>query len=133
MARLLIVFHSRTGGSRQMAEAAAAAVRDEVEKRLLTADNAGPDDLLQAKGYLFWTPENLAAISGVMKEFYDGCYSPSSAGSRGGLMPSWSVPGPMAKTPPPDRQDCQGLAPARGAAANHRLHACAKCPKPFWP
>lgn len=37
MARLLIVYHSRTGGSRQMAEAAAEAARAEVETVLLKA------------------------------------------------------------------------------------------------
>lgn len=74
MAQLLIVFHSRTGGSRQMAEAAAAAARDEVSTTLRPAAQTGPDDLLQADGYIFCAPENLAAISGVMKDFYDRCY-----------------------------------------------------------
>lgn len=76
MARVLIVYHSRTGGSRQMAEAAADAARAEAETVLLTADKAGPDDLLAAEGYLFCGPENLAALSGTMKEFFDRCYYP---------------------------------------------------------
>ncbi|MXN67133.1 flavodoxin family protein [Stappia sp. GBMRC 2046] len=76
MARLLIVYHSRTGGSRQMAEAAAAAARQEARTILKSADKAGPDDLLQADGYIFCAPENLAAISGVMKDFFDRCYYP---------------------------------------------------------
>jgi multimeric flavodoxin WrbA len=74
MAQLLIVYHSKTGGSRQMAEAATAAAREEATTILKTADQAGPDDLLEADGYLFCTPENLAAIAGVMKDFYDRCY-----------------------------------------------------------
>ena len=76
MAQLLIVYHSRTGGSRQMAEAAASGAREECDTRLKTADNAGPDDLIGADGYLFCAPENLAAISGVMKDFFDRCYYP---------------------------------------------------------
>lgn len=78
MARLLIVYHSRTGGTRQMAEAAADAAREEegTQTRLKRADEAGPDDLLEADGYLFAAPENLAAIEGVMKDFYDRSYYP---------------------------------------------------------
>lgn len=75
-ARLLIVYHSRTGGSRQMAEAAAKAAQAEVDIRLMQAAEAGPDDLLTADGYIFCAPENLAALSGEMKEFFDRCYYP---------------------------------------------------------
>ncbi len=75
---LLIVYHSLTGGTRQMAEAAhaGAAAESAVAVRLLHAAQAGPNDLLAADGYLFATPENLAAISGQMKDFFDRCYYP---------------------------------------------------------
>lgn len=78
MKTLLIVYHSLTGGTRQMAEAAAQAARQEggVAVRLLTAAQAGPPDLLAADGYLFATPENLAAMAGLMKDFFDRCYYP---------------------------------------------------------
>jgi len=76
MPELLIVYHSRTGGSRQMAEAAAAAAQDEAPTVLKTADQTEPADLLSADGYIFCTPENLAAIAGVMKDFFDRCYYP---------------------------------------------------------
>jgi len=76
MAQLLIVYHSKTGGTRQMAEAAAQAARDEGETVIRRADEAGPDNLLQADGYIFAAPENLAAIAGVMKDFFDRCYYP---------------------------------------------------------
>ena len=76
MSTLLIVYHSRTGGSRQMAEAAAEAARAEGQAVLQRADDATPDDLLAASGYLFCCPENLAAIAGVMKDFFDRCYYP---------------------------------------------------------
>jgi NAD(P)H-dependent FMN reductase len=32
--------------------------------------------MLDADGYIFATPENLAAIAGVMKAFFDRCYYP---------------------------------------------------------
>ncbi|PWE33361.1 flavodoxin [Maritimibacter sp. 55A14] len=76
MAELLIVYHSKTGGSRQMAQAAAEAARDETPTILKTAAEAGSDDLLRADGYIFCAPENLAAIAGVMKDFFDRCYYP---------------------------------------------------------
>lgn len=76
MAQLLIVYHSKTGGSRQMAEAAAHAASREVTTVLKTADAAQPQDLLDADGYIFCAPENLAAIAGVMKDFFDRCYYP---------------------------------------------------------
>ena len=75
---LLIVYHSMTGGARQMAEAAQAGAAEEggVAVRLMHATQAGPDDVLGADGYLFATPENLAAISGQLKDFFDRCYYP---------------------------------------------------------
>jgi multimeric flavodoxin WrbA len=76
MKSLVIVFHSKTGGARQMAEAAmqGASTEPEVHVRLLHAAVAQPDDILQADGYLFVAPENLAAIAGVMKDFFDRNY-----------------------------------------------------------
>jgi len=76
---LLIVYHSMTGGTRQMAEAAqaGAAAEGSVTVRLLRAAQTGPDDVLAADGYLFATPENLAAISGQLKDFFDRCYYPA--------------------------------------------------------
>jgi len=76
---LLIVYHSMTGGTRQMAEAAQAGAAEEggVAVRLIHAAQAGPDDVLAADGYLFATPENLAAISGQLKDFFDRCYYPA--------------------------------------------------------
>ncbi|MCR9127187.1 MAG: NAD(P)H-dependent oxidoreductase [Rhodobacteraceae bacterium] len=76
MSQLLIVFHSRTGGSRQMAWAAARAAAAETACLLKPAETAMPDDLLAASGYIFCSPENLAALSGAMKEFFDRCYYP---------------------------------------------------------
>ena len=59
-----------------MAEAAATAARAEVETVLKTAGDTGDGDLLEADGYIFCAPENLAAIAGIMKDFFDRCYYP---------------------------------------------------------
>jgi multimeric flavodoxin WrbA len=78
MKTLLIVYHSFTGGTRQMAEAAATGAASEpgVDVRLLQAADAGPGDMLGADGYIFAAPENLAALAGLMKDFFDRCYYP---------------------------------------------------------
>ena len=76
MKTLLIVYHSMTGGTAQMAAAAAAGAAREpaLRCRVLRAHEAGADDVLAADGYLFATPENLAAMSGLMKDFFDRTY-----------------------------------------------------------
>ena len=76
MKTLLIVYHSMTGGTRQMAEAAVrgAAVEPAVRTVLLRAPDAQAEDVLGADGYLFATPENLASMSGLMKDFFDRTY-----------------------------------------------------------
>jgi multimeric flavodoxin WrbA len=72
---LLIVWHSATGGTRQMAEAAAHAASDpDVTVRMLRAQEADADAVLSADGYIFATPENLAALAGAMKDFFDRTY-----------------------------------------------------------
>jgi multimeric flavodoxin WrbA len=74
--KLLIAYHSMTGGTEQMARAAARGAAEEasVEVRLLRAADAKPADVLGADGYLFATPENLASMAGLMKDFFDRCY-----------------------------------------------------------
>jgi multimeric flavodoxin WrbA len=78
MKTLLVVYHSMTGGSEQMARALSAGASAETgtTTRLLHASAALADDLMAADAYAFVTPENLAAISGLMKDFFDRCYYP---------------------------------------------------------
>lgn len=84
---LLIVWHSRTGAARQMAQAAAQGARDvantlaadEVQASSLRiimrhALQASMQDMLQADGFIFCAPENLGALSGEMKTFFDRRY-----------------------------------------------------------
>ena len=76
MKTLLIVFHSLSGGTRQMAEAAYLGAQSEagVRVRLLPAPDATSADVLSADGYLFATPENLGTMAGIMKDFFDRPY-----------------------------------------------------------
>ena len=71
---LAIVWHSRTGASRLMAEAAFAGAGGKAA--LLPAESASPECMLAARGYLFVCPENLGSMSGAMKEMFDRCYYP---------------------------------------------------------
>jgi multimeric flavodoxin WrbA len=76
MKQLLVVYHSMTGAAEQLARAAtegASSERD-VETRLLRAPEASSADVLAADGYLFATPENLASMAGLMKDFFDRIY-----------------------------------------------------------
>lgn len=74
--RLLIIWHSRTGGSEALARAAAqgAAAAPEVTLDLRRAEECDAAALLTASTYLFVAPENLASLSGAMKEMFDRTY-----------------------------------------------------------
>ena len=71
---LAIIWHSRTGTAEALARAAKEGAGDGAV--LLCAEDVSPDDLLEAQGYLFACPENLATMSGMMKEMFDRCYYP---------------------------------------------------------
>lgn len=75
MKHLLIVFHSKTGNTRQLADAVIDGASSDdvggVEVRVLRAADAGPEDLLWADGLLLGTPENFGYLSGALKDFLD--------------------------------------------------------------
>lgn len=72
--RLLIVWHSRTGASAAMAQAAAEGAGP--AGMLVAAEDTLPEMLLSADGYVFCCPENLGTMSGMMKEMFDRAYYP---------------------------------------------------------
>lgn len=93
--RLLLVWHSRTGLAKQMASAmadgASAAGRDMGEPlnvSSLCAADAGIDDVLNADGYLFCCPENLASTSGEMLEFFHRTYYHAFANGETSILQS---------------------------------------------
>ena len=80
MKHLLIVYHTQTGNTGQLAEAvhrgAGHELLTDIEVRYLLASEAGPDDLLWADGLLLGTPENFGYMSGAMKDFLDRTFYP---------------------------------------------------------
>jgi multimeric flavodoxin WrbA len=73
---LLVVYYSVTGATEQMARALVrgASSEEQVITLLRHALVTNADDLLRADGYIFATPENLAGIAGLMKDFFDRSY-----------------------------------------------------------
>ncbi|WP_240956871.1 flavodoxin family protein [Pseudopontixanthobacter vadosimaris] len=74
---VLIAWHSRTGASDAMARAAmegAGQAEGRERARMLPASRVEPADILAAAAYIFVCPENLATMSGMMKEMFDRCY-----------------------------------------------------------
>lgn len=69
---ILIIWHSRTGASEAMALAAKEGAGS--LGRLVHADEVHAEHVLAASGYLFICPENLASMSGLMKEMFDRNY-----------------------------------------------------------
>ncbi len=75
MRHLLIVYHTKTGTTGELAGAVLQGALDAdvsaVEVRALNAADAGPDDLRWADGLLLGTPENFGYMSGALKDFFD--------------------------------------------------------------
>ena len=78
--KLLIVYHTQSGTTSQMADAvirgASSDDVDDVEVRVKSALDADADDLLWADGFILGTPENFGYMSGAMKYFLDRVYYP---------------------------------------------------------
>jgi multimeric flavodoxin WrbA len=76
--RLLIVYHTQSGNTGQLAQALLRGARrvtdtDTVIKR---AFDAGTADLLDCDALLLGTPENFGYMSGALKDFFDRTYYP---------------------------------------------------------
>lgn len=72
---LLVVSHSKTGGTARLLEAVLAGARDPaiegVEVRSVDAFAAGPGDVRAANAVILGTPENFGYMSGALKHFFD--------------------------------------------------------------
>lgn len=78
MHKLLIVYHSQSGHTKNLALAAQRGAQhpdiNDVEVRFIRAKQARAKDLLWADAYLIGTPENFGYMSGAMKDFFDRTY-----------------------------------------------------------
>lgn len=81
MKHLLIIYHSQSGNTAQLAQAVMRGCQREtdVETRLCKAFDADLEELLWADGLLFGTPENFGTMSGALKDFFDRTYYPAEA------------------------------------------------------
>ncbi len=90
--RLLVVWHSASGGTRDLVEAAvegatdpmiAEALGSAVDVRVMGALEAGVEGVMAADGDLLATPENFGYMSGALKDFFDRTYYPCLEHTRG--------------------------------------------------
>jgi len=79
MKRLLIVYHSQSGATQQLAASVACGAAEEQGCRCIVkrAYAAGLQDLLDCDGLLLGSPENLGYLSGGMKDFFDRTFYPA--------------------------------------------------------
>ena len=87
MKSLLIVYHSQSGTSAQLANAAWRGAQREagIEVAVMRAWDAGTVDLDRASGVLLVMAENSGALCGTMKDFLDRTFYPAIA--RGLVLP----------------------------------------------
>lgn len=87
MRSVLIVYHTQSGASAQLAQACftAAASVEEVHVRVLRAWDAGSADLLAADGLVLVGAENSGSLSGGVKDFLDRTFYP--VGETGRVLP----------------------------------------------
>jgi multimeric flavodoxin WrbA len=87
VSKLLVVSHSRTGGTSELVGAVLAGIAegggDEVEVRSLETTDAGPDDVEWADAVILGTPERFGYVAGLMKDFLERIYYPLLDRTRG--------------------------------------------------
>ena len=78
--QLLIIAHAPSPNLQRMLDAIVRGAQHEeienVEVHVVKPLEAGPDDVLAADAVILMTPENLAYMSGAMKDFFDRTYYP---------------------------------------------------------
>ncbi len=83
---LLIVVHSQSGGTLQLARAAllgSQEVAPQVAASLVPALQVTPGIVSQADALIVATPENFGYMSGLVKDFFDRCFYPCESAMLG--------------------------------------------------
>lgn len=85
--RLLLIAHTPSPNTKAMRDALLSGAGhediDDVELSVIEPLKTVPDDVLKADGILLLTTENLAYMSGAMKDFFDRCYYPCLEQTQG--------------------------------------------------
>ena len=78
MSRLLIVYHTQTGGTKALVDAAldGALSISETATKLQRAADTTASDVIAADGLVLATPENFGTMSGMLKDFFDRVFYP---------------------------------------------------------
>ena len=79
MKKLLIVFHApseNTLALRRAVEEGAQSMSASIQVECLSPFDTQPDHVLSADAIILGTTENLAYMSGALKDFFDRCYYP---------------------------------------------------------
>lgn len=91
MPRVLVIYYSRTGNTRQMAEEVTKGVEEEgVEAELKEATITTPEDLLKADGIIMGSPTYYGTMAAPLKELLDKSvkYHGQLSGKVGGAFAS---------------------------------------------
>jgi len=84
MAKILIVYHSQSGNTRELALAVKQGVLSRgAEVILRKAFDATLRDLLSADGYCFGTPDYFSYMAGALKDFFDRTCYPAKGKTAG--------------------------------------------------
>lgn len=84
---LHIIAHTPSENTRRLRDALLAGARHEdiqgVTTRVIPPLEATPETVLEADALILFTTENLAYMSGAMKDFFDRCYYPCLEDAQG--------------------------------------------------
>ena len=85
--RLLVVFHSRSGGTATMTDAVVEGANDDaiegVDVRVQGAFDTTVDDVRACDAIVLGTPENFGYMAGAVKDFFERVYYPLLDGTPG--------------------------------------------------
>lgn len=79
MKKLLIIFHApsdNTQALKMAVETGAKTMSEQIDVECLSPFDTQPEHVLSADAIILGTTENLAYMSGAMKDFFDRCYYP---------------------------------------------------------
>ena len=85
--RLLLIAHAPSPNLQRMSAALCAGATqpgiENIETRILAAFDVQPEDVCSTQAVILLTPENLAYMSGALKDFFDRCYYPCLERTQG--------------------------------------------------